>query len=250
MLQTCSHCGKEFTLPTPPAPVHGERFECPMCGGVVTYYEPGKRPAVGRRVSGREARATREPHDTTDAAALTEPRTGDQRQHGTKMVDRALEAGLPAANGPEIDVLVVRPSALRSQPLKFFGFGLFGLVGLAGAVYGYGHSWADFAWIVCGVGGLAASCIPVWMKLVTLNAKIRVTSKRIVDTDGFLNRRVSEVLHRDIRNVRVEQTFLQRIWRVGAIAVYTGGEEQPEIFMQDVPDPQRVREVIDLYRPM
>lgn len=88
------------------------------------------------------------------------------------------------------------------------------------------------------------------MKLKSLNAKIRVTSKRIVDTDGFLNRRVSEVLHRDIRNVRVEQTFSQRIWRVGAIAVYTGGEEAPEIYMENVPDPHHVREVIDVYRPM
>lgn len=231
----------EFTLPTPPAPVHGERFECPMCGGVVTYYEPGKRPAVGKRVSGSDAE---------DAADSSASRFSERARHATKVVDRALQAGLPAASGPEVEVLLVHPSALRSQPLKFFGFGFLGLVGLASAIYGYGHSWADFAWIVCGVGGLAASCIPVWMKLVTLNAKIRVTSKRIVDTDGFLNRRVSEVLHRDIRNVRVEQTFLQRIWRVGAIAVYTGGDEQPEIFMQNVPDPQRVREVIDLYRPL
>lgn len=107
-----------------------------------------------------------------------------------------------------------------------------------------------FAWIPCAVGGLAAISVPVWMKLKSLNAKIRVTSKRIVDTDGFLNRRVSEVLHRDIRNVRVEQTFSQRIWRVGAIAVYTGGEEAPEIYMENVPDPHHVREVIDLYRPM
>ncbi len=145
---------------------------------------------------------------------------------------------------------MIRPSAVRSQPLKFFGFAFLGLAGLACAVFGFGNSWALFAWIPCAIGGLVAISIPVWMKLKTLNAKIRITSKRIVDTDGFLNRRVSEVLHRDIRNVRVEQTFMQRIWRVGEIAVYTSGEESPEIHMEHVPDPQRVREVIDLYRPM
>ncbi|MFO0857943.1 MAG: PH domain-containing protein [Phycisphaerales bacterium] len=239
MLYPCSHCGKDFSLPTPPVPTHGEKFECPHCGGVVTYYEPGKRPPVAKRVS-----------DTQVVGGDSEGGHASSGAGRVGEVDRAVAAGLPAANGPEAEVLLIRPSAVRSQPLKFFGFALLGIAGLAGAVFGFGNSWSMFAWIPCGVGGLAAISVPVWMKLRSLNAKIRVTSKRIVDTDGFLDRRVSEVLHRDIRNVRVEQTFSQRIWRVGAIAVYTGGEEAPEIYMENVPDPHRVREVIDLYRPM
>jgi len=88
------------------------------------------------------------------------------------------------------------------------------------------------------------------MKVRSLGTQIRITNKRLIDRDGFLQRRVSEVLHRDVKNVRVDQSLRERVWRVGSIAIFTGGEEEPEVYMRDVPDPERVRQIMDLYRPM
>jgi hypothetical protein len=50
--------------------------------------------------------------------------------------------------------------------------------------------------------------------------------------------------------VRVDQTLRDRMWRVGSIAIFTSGEEEPEIAIRDIPNPDRVREIMDLYRPM
>jgi hypothetical protein len=164
--------------------------------------------------------------------------------------DRAAAAGLPAGDGAEVDVLVLRPSPARSRPLQFFGFGALGLVGILAGLFGWGNSWHTAAWVACLAGGTAAMAVPAWMKVRALSSQIRVTNKRVIDRDGFFNRRTSEVLHKDVRNVRVDQTLRERVWRVGAVAIFTSGEEEPEIAIHDVPNPDRVREIIDLYRPM
>ncbi len=205
------------------APASGEQFACPHCTLPFLYHDPAQPPPAAARVSASES--------------STKP-------------DRAVVEGLPSADGAEVDVLVVRPSPARAKPLQFFGFALLGLVGIGAGFFGWGNSWHVVAWAACLAGGLTAGVIPAWMKVRSLGTQIRITNKRLIDRDGFLQRRVSEVLHRDVKNVRVDQSLRERVWRVGSIAIFTGGEEEPEVYMRDVPDPERVRQIMDLYRPM
>jgi hypothetical protein len=220
MLHTCPHCKRSLALD---APASGEQFACAHCNRTFVYHDPKLPPPVAVRVG--------------DDGARVRP-------------DRAAAAGFPASDGPEVDVLVLRPSPARSRPLQFFGFAALGLVGVAAGVFGWGNSWHVLAWAACLAGGLTAAAIPAWMKVKSLTSQVRVTNKRLIDRDGFLERRTSEVLHKDVRNVRVDQTLRDRMWRVGSIAIFTSGEEEPEIAIRDIPNPDRVREIMDLYRPM
>jgi len=64
-------------------------------------------------------------------------------------------------------------------------------------------------------------------------------------------RKTSEVLHTHIRNVKIEQSVLQRVLGVGSIAIDSAGgsDADPiEIQMINVAKPYDVKAVIDQYR--
>jgi phage FluMu protein Com len=164
--------------------------------------------------------------------------------------DRAAEAGYPPANGPETEVLKVRPAMLRAHPIRFIGLSLGLLAGAAGAVYFGMMVAAPQVALAAGSGVLAATSL-VWLllwKLRILGEGLTVTTKRIVDREGLFSKATSEVLHADIKNIQVKQSFLDRVWNVGMLAMSSSAENEDVIVMHDVPDPERVRRVIDLYR--
>jgi hypothetical protein len=90
---------------------------------------------------------------------------------------------------------------------------------------------------------------PVW-KIKTLGAALEITNKRTVERRGLFSKATSEVVHDNIRNVQVDQTFWQRVWKVGALGLSSSGQDGIEIHMQHVPKPEEVRRIIDLYRPL
>lgn len=160
--------------------------------------------------------------------------------------DRAAAAGYPPAAGPEVDVLHIRPAMLRARPGRFLLLLLITLAGFAGLIM---LPAPPFNFIAGGVGLAALIALIAW-KLKTLGEGIRVTSKRLIDREGFFSRRTSEVLHTDIRNVQIRQSFWQRLWGVGTIAISCSAEHEDEVQMDDVPKPDHVAKIIDLYRPL
>lgn len=164
---------------------------------------------------------------------------------GRAIEDRAGAAGYPPANGPEQVVLHLRPPMFRSHPLRF--------VGLCAAVVGG----AVLAILVPGAGTIIGAIVAVaalgWLvvwKVLTLTEGLRITTKRTVDEQGILSKRTSEVLHDDIRNIQINQSFLQRVLGVGSIAISSAADSGQEIFMSAVKNPEQVKRVIDLYRSM
>lgn len=167
--------------------------------------------------------------------------------------DRASTMGLPPDDGPEQAALKVRPAMLRARP----GFFLAHLLVLAGGVVGVVWGLMDraetlrmVALVGGGIGAIAAlGSLGVW-KIQTLSAALEITNKRTVLRRGLLSRATSEVVHDNIRNVQVTQTFWQRVWRVGSLGLSSSGQDGIEIEIGDIPNPDRVREVIDAYRPL
>jgi uncharacterized membrane protein YdbT with pleckstrin-like domain len=93
----------------------------------------------------------------------------------------------------------------------------------------------------------------IWMvawKIHNLGEGLKITTKRTIETKGLLSKATSEVLHADIRNIQVKQSFLDRVWNVGTLGLSSSAEHEDEIEMRNVPNPMKVRGVIDLYRPM
>jgi hypothetical protein len=141
---------------------------------------------------------------------------------------------------------------LRAHPFRFLLLFLLVAGGVGGAVYfGVVMTTPNPAVAIgaAAVAGLALLGLVVW-KVHTLGEGIRVTTKRVVETKGLLSKATSEVRHVDIKNIQVEQTFLERVWSVGTVKLSSAAEHEDPIEMRDVPGPGRVRDVIDLYRPL
>ncbi|MGD8176101.1 PH domain-containing protein [Marinimicrobium sp. ARAG 43.8] len=92
---------------------------------------------------------------------------------------------------------------------------------------------------VFGIGLL----ILLWWYIQTRSSKLTVTDHDILFEEGLLSKQRSEFRIGGIRTVRVYQSFFDRMFGVGAISIYTAGD-QPEIVAKGMPEPNRVRELI------
>lgn len=164
--------------------------------------------------------------------------------------DRAADAGLPPDSGPEQPVLRIRRAWFRSRPMAFTGVVAVATGGVAGLVWSgrVGHPatalWAWGALVVAALGVLAFWWLERFMTCLV------VTNKRTVRHQGLLSRSTSEVVHDNIRNVQVDQTFWQRVWGVGRLGISSSGQDGIEIQINHLPGPDKVRQTIDLYRPL
>jgi hypothetical protein len=209
---TCDRCNQPFEVDNAQP---GQKVACPACGDVAVI--------PGAVVTGRPVAP-----------------------------DRAAAAGYPPANGPEVDVLMVRPAMLRAHPFRFI---ILFIVGVGGMMAGV-HLWlisnppkTPVAIGCFALGAVALGMLGVW-KVHTLSEGLRITTKRTVEIKGLLSKATSEVLHADIRNIQVEQTFFERVCNVGFLSLSSSAENQDVVEMSDVPDPGKVKSIIDLYRPM
>ena len=178
---------------------------------------------------------------------------GVSSRDSDRPLDRAEQAGYPPDSGPEELVIKVRPMMLRARPIRFAILSVLTLAGAGGAIwFGPISSATKWDWVVWPslivlIFGL------VWLglwKLQALSAALEITNKRTIEHRGLLSRATSEVLHDNIRNIQIEQSFWNRIWRVGKIGIASSGQDGIEIQMSDVPSPDNLREIIDLYRPL
>lgn len=165
---------------------------------------------------------------------------------------RPEDQGLPPDHGPEMPVRMVRPAWVRSRPIAFF---LVALLGAAGLVLGAirlinAPSVPTWLAVIAVVALIAAIATLAWWWVQSLSAALEITNKRTVARVGLFSRSTSEVVHDNIRNVQVDQSFWDRIWNVGAIGISSSGQDGIEIQMKNVPKPQELQKLIDLYRPL
>jgi membrane protein YdbS with pleckstrin-like domain/phage FluMu protein Com len=207
---TCDNCSKPIDVEDTMA---GQKIKCPACGDVNVI------PVAGTKT-------------------------------GTPRIDRAAEAGYPPADGPEAPVLTVRRAMFRAKPVRFLALVLGLLAGLAGAVYfmAFAPTSNPALAAVFAVIGVACFLILAVWKFTTIGEVMEISNKRTLEKTGILSKHTNEVMHRDIRNIQIMQTFRERIFNVGKIVISSAAEEDSEIVAVDIPDPKKLRDVIDLYR--
>ena len=69
---------------------------------------------------------------------------------------------------------------------------------------------------------------------------VTVTEERVQLSRGILAKERIEVELATVRTVRIDQTFIDRIFNVGILKVYTAGDN-PEIMQKGLPDPASLR---------
>lgn len=77
---------------------------------------------------------------------------------------------------------------------------------------------------------------------------LTITSVRTILRRGLLSKSTNEVLHMNVRNVLVEQSFMQRILDTGTIGISSAGQSEVEILVKGMPDPDQIRDLIDKHR--
>jgi len=163
--------------------------------------------------------------------------------------DRAVQAGYPADDGPETQILKVRRCWIRSRIIKFSITTLIVLASIIGMLWAkLNDQTLYFAlFIPLAVGGLG---LIAWWWFDRLSAAFEITTKRTIMHRGFFSKSSSEVVHDNIRNIQIDQSFLQRVTNVGRIGISSSGQDGVEIQVNHLANPDKLREIIDLYRPL
>jgi uncharacterized membrane protein YdbT with pleckstrin-like domain len=121
----------------------------------------------------------------------------------------------------ETVLYVAHPSMFRNRPIVYL------LEVAAIALYGIGLVFLLIWW------------------LQTLGATLTVTDRRTVLRKGLFSKHTNEVMHCDVRNLQIDQTFFQRIFDVGAVKVSSSGQSGIEIEVEGMPRPYEVKRLID-----
>ncbi len=102
--------------------------------------------------------------------------------------------------------------------------------------------------ILCLVGVGLIIFLVWWLK--HLGTTLIITENRTILRKGILARNTNEVLHENIRNIQINQSFLQRIFNVGDIGIASAGQSDVEIQVKGIPGPREVKQLIDQYRDL
>lgn len=214
----CDRCERELSEPETSA---GAKVECPHCGDINVV--PEAKPAPGG-----------------EAAHQSETLT---------------KLGLPPDSGPEQRVMMVRPSIFRGSPFRCLALALAPIAGpvllylLLGQL-GTGNRASVSWWSFAVVAVLSWGWLGVWWAMTVLGKTFEITNKRTIERRGIVRRDTSEVVHDHVRNIQINQSVLDRVFNVGTIGISSSGQDGIEIMMEDLPRPQKLKEVIDAYRPL
>lgn len=225
----CDRCEKLFDAPAEKA---GEKMPCPYCGDINRVPE------------------TSAPEQSSDQPSDQAPETAPDRAPASP--DKPEARGLPPESGPEIEITVVRPAMFRAHPFRYLlivamFFGGMGLTVLTPMIERWA-TWLAWPGLVIGLAGLIWYI--AWWISTHLWVRLTLSNKRTVRSEGIIRRHTSEVLHDHVRNVSIQQSFLQRILRVGYLGIASAGQKGIEIEIHDIPHPDRVKAIIDEYRKM
>ncbi|MBA3315409.1 MAG: PH domain-containing protein [Planctomycetaceae bacterium] len=210
-------------------------YRCPNCGASHEVDEA----LVGDRVDCRKCGRPFE-------AAMPVARPSEGEATGQS------EYRVAAGEGEVEDtILQVHPAMARKHPFRFLGICLVVIAGLAAMVIGAAGGAAlpgnapPMVLLASGavIAALGAVYWLVWWAQ-TRFTMLTITSRRSTLRRGLIARETSEVQHRDVRNLQINQTTLERLLGVGDIAISSAGQDGLEIHVEGIPHPEKVAAVV------
>lgn len=208
----CPHCGASHDVDEA---LIGDRVDCRKCGKPFEAAMPVARPTEGASTGQSEFRV--------------------------------------AAGEGEVEdtLLTVHPVIVRKHPFRFLGLVLVVAAGVVAMILGLLGGAAlpgNLPPMMLAVGGavLAAIGLIYWFFLwiQTRFTVLTVTNRRTVLRKGIIARKTTEVRHRDVRNLQVNQTEVERLLGVGDIAISSSGQDELEIQVIGIPHPEKIASIV------
>ena len=91
---------------------------------------------------------------------------------------------------------------------------------------------------------LLAALIFGLVSIVRSHTSWSLTSDRLIERRGFLARRRREMELADVRSIEVDRSLTQRMLGLGNVAVASAASADFMIRLFDIPDPERVAEIL------
>ena len=163
-----------------------------------------------------------------------------------------------AAEPDERTLVEVHPVVFRTRPVATLALGAVCLVAVAVMIVSAtgmdiaGYSLSGIAtlgpaplltWVGAITLLVVAGVILYWI-LVSRFTTLTVTDDRTIYQRGIVSRETSEVQHDDVRNIQLDQSFAQRLLKVGGIGVSSSGQDDLEIVASGLPHPEQIIELI------
>ena len=175
-------------------------------------------------------------HAKVPEAAPVAPVSGDGSEHA--------EFSVATPTNDESELVLEHPALFRRHPLKSLGLAVAGIGAIAMAIAFPGNTFAIYTAVIVFL------VIPVfvgywWLEVIATT--LTVTTKRTQLRHGIFSKSTTEVQHDDVRNLQVRQNVIQRLLKIGDIAISSSGQDDLEIFAEGIPHPN---EIADLVRKM
>jgi uncharacterized membrane protein YdbT with pleckstrin-like domain len=84
----------------------------------------------------------------------------------------------------------------------------------------------------------------IWY-LQSRGTSLIVTTEQTTLRRGILSKYTNDVFHENVRNIIVRQSWFQRMMGTGYVGISSSGQSGIEIEVNGIPDPDRVKELID-----
>ena len=98
--------------------------------------------------------------------------------------------------------------------------------------------------VILSLVGVGLVILLIWY-IRCVGTTLTVTNEQTTLRRGILSKFTNDVFHENVRNIIVRQTFLQRIFGVGSVGISSAGQSGIEIEVNGIPDPDRVKQIID-----
>lgn len=207
------------------------RYRCPICDDIVSVAESLTGDKVECPACGRFFLA-----EIPRAAPLLDSTSG-----------KASDPDVTRSADDESVVEVIHPAVFRRH---LFGF-LLCLLLVAGGTVGI---WFGLPLIASpeGLGILAGSGLAILVGLIFIvkwiivsrSTKLTLTTERLLYRHGILHHQTSEVRYTDVRNITLDLSLRERLLGYGDLSVSSAGQDDMEIVIHDIPNPERVVEKI------
>lgn len=206
-------------------------YRCPYCQTTITVAED----MVGRTMVCPETECQRPIELEVRPARLVASTDGPpaDAEHEVSAVDI----------DDEHEIEQLHPAMFRTHPLRFVALTAAVIAAATGAVW----LAVERRWVLSGLATLAFAAglggfLVWWLRVVSTT--LTVTSKRLILRRGILAKATTEVRHEDVRNLQVDQSFLQRLLGVGDLYVSSAGQDGIEINAFGIPRPDEVTAII------